>query len=363
MSERRLGIGLIGAGHIGGFHSRSLRGVLRRGLAEGEYLGVCDRDGERAEAFATAADLPLCTTEPQRLIDDPRISVVYVCTPTAEHRDLVLAAAAAGKAIFCEKPLATTLADVRRMTEAVQAAGVTNQVGLVLRHAPIFNVLKQLLDDPRLGRPMTVIFRDDQFFPIQGRYQSTWRKDFAAAGGGTLIEHSIHDLDLLRWLFGDVRRLRAQTRNLAGHDRIEDLAIVELEHESGCLATLTSVWHNVLSRPSLRQIEIFFENGYFALDQDHLGPIRSTTLDGGSRELSGDEVMQRYLSQVGMASEDEGIANRWSFEDLFFLRAVATGRPAYPDFAIALRAHELVDAAYRSAAEDGRTIPLGPTDP
>ena len=354
------GIGLIGAGHIGGFHARAVRGVLRRGLVEGEYVGVCDRDGERAEAFATAADLPLCTTDPQRLIDDPRINAIYVCTHTAEHRDLVLAAAAAGKAIFCEKPLATTLADVRRMAEAVHAAGVTNQVGLVLRHAPIFNVLQQLLADSALGRPMTVIFRDDQFFPIQGHYESAWRKDFAAAGGGTLIEHSIHDLDLLRWLFGDVCRLRAQTRNLAGHDRIEDLAIVELEHESGCLTTLTSVWHNVLSRRSLRQIEIFFENGYFALDQDHLGAIRyATAAEDGPRELSAGEVMARYLTQVGKASQEyEAILNRWSFEDLFFLRAVAAGQMAHPDFEVALRAHELVDAAYRSAADDGRAVTL-----
>ena len=346
-----LRVGLIGAGHIGGAHARAIRGVLQHELAGAAYVAVADRELVRARRFAELAGLPHALHDGHALIDLADVDAVYICTPTREHRDLMLHAAAAGKAIFCEKPLAVDLVTARDLTAAVQAAGVTNQVGLILRYSPIFVVLKQLIADPRLGRAMTVLFRDDQFFPIQGHYASTWRKDAKVAGGGALIEHSIHDLDLLRWLLGEPARLRAETRNFAGHQGIEDLAQVTLGYAGGCVATLVSIWHNVLSRPSLRQIELFFENGYFALDRDFLGSIRMHTSWGGEHELSEAAVFERYCAIAGIHAEAErDAARRWSLQDLAFLRAAAAGGPAFPDFAVALRAHELVDAVYRSAA-------------
>ncbi len=346
-----LRVGLIGAGHIGAAHARAIRGVLQRGLVEARYLAVADREIARAQRFAELANLPHVFADGHALIEHPEVDAVYVCTPTREHSDLVLHAAAAGKAVFCEKPLAVSLAAARALTEAVQAAGITNQVGLVLRYSPIFVVLKQLLADPRLGRAMALIFRDDQFFPIQGHYASTWRREFAVTGGGALIEHSIHDLDLLRWLLGEPAWLRAETRNFAGHQGIEDLEQVTLGYAGGCVATLVSVWHNVLSRPSLRRIEVFCENGYLALDDDFLGPIRLHTTWAGEQELDEAEVFERYCAIAGIeAGPEREAARRWSLQDLDFLRAASAQAPAFPDFAVALRAHELVDAVYRSAA-------------
>jgi len=346
-----LRVGLIGAGHIGGAHARAIRGVLQRGLVEARYIAVADREIARARRFAELAQLPHVFADGHALIDHPEVDAVYVCTPTREHYELVLHAAAARKAVFCEKPLAVNLAAARELTRAVQAAGVTNQVGLILRFSPIFVVLKELMADPRLGRPMALIFRDDQFFPIQGHYASTWRREVAVTGGGALIEHSIHDLDLLRWLLGEPAWLRAEASNFAGHEGIEDLAQVTLGYASGCVATLVSVWHNVLSRPSLRRIELFFENGYFALDDDFLGPIRRHTTWSGEQELRGDEVFERYCAIAGIEAEPErDAARRWSLQDLAFLRAASMRAPAFPDFSVALRAHELVDAVYRSAA-------------
>ncbi|HLZ71081.1 MAG TPA: Gfo/Idh/MocA family oxidoreductase [Dehalococcoidia bacterium] len=346
-----LRVGLVGAGHIGGAHARAIRGVIRRELADAEYVAVADREIDRARRFAELAALRHVFADGHALIGHPEVDAVYVCTPTREHRELVLHAARAGKAIFSEKPLAVDLATAREMTAAVQAAGVTNQVGLVLRFSPILTVLKDLTGDARLGRPMALIFRDDQFFPIQGHYASAWRKDVALAGGGALIEHSIHDLDLLRWLLGEPEWLRAETRNYAGHAGIEDLAHVTLGYDGGCVATLVSIWHNVLSRPSLRRIEVFFENGYFTVDHDFLGPIRMHTSWAGPAELSEAQVLDRYFALAGIEGEaEQQAAQRWSLQDLAFLRAAAAHRLAFPDFAVALRAHELVDAVYHAAA-------------
>lgn len=351
-------VGLIGCGLIGTFHSRSVAGVIKLGLVDARYVAVCDRIEERAQEFARLAGAAMCTTDPDELIASPEVNTVYVCTPTAEHKALVRKAAAAGKHVFCEKPLAPSLAEAREMFDAVRSAGVRHQVGLILRHSPIESVLKQLTSDPQLGRLMTVVLRDDQCFPIEGHYRSTWRGNVAMTGGGTLIEHSIHDLDALIWLCGDIESLRAETRNYAGHEGVEDLASVTFRFASGATGQLASVWHDIANRNTHRLLELFFERGYFAIDEDYLGPIRyETYASNGPAALSEEEVRQRYLDLVGLTDDAHADAlRRFSFEDLFFLRAIAGERDAYPGFDVALRAHELVDAVYRSAADGGAQV-------
>ena len=111
--------------------------------------------------------------------------------------DLVAAVVAAGKPVFCEKPLGVDLAAAKAMVETVEAGGVINQVGLVLRASPAFRWLHEQVTSDATGAAMSMVFRDDQYIPIQGMYDSTWRSDPARAGSGALLEHSIHDLDLI----------------------------------------------------------------------------------------------------------------------------------------------------------------------
>jgi UDP-N-acetyl-2-amino-2-deoxyglucuronate dehydrogenase len=353
-------VGLIGAGNIGRFHARGLHGLTRMGLVDATYVAVCDRDPERAEQFARIAGLQFWTSDPDELISSPDINTIYVCTPTGEHKALVLKAAAAGKHVFCEKPLARTLADAREMYDAVRAAGVRHQVGLVLRHSPVCLVLKEMMSDPQLGRPMAVCFRDDQFFPIQGHYASSWRKDFALTGGGALIEHSIHDIDILTLLLGDIKSVRAETRNFAGHEGIEDLAAVTMHFVSGATGHLMSLWHDILSRGSSRLLEFFFERGYFTVDNDFFADIRyETHATNGPAIMPDEDVRRRYLAMMGLQGDEYATAlAKHSLEDLFFLRAIAEDRDPYPGFDVAVRAHELVDAIYRSAADGGRAVAI-----
>ncbi len=353
-----LGVGLIGCGFIGRFHSTGIRAAIRRGLVDAEYVAVCDSDPERARSFADVTGARLVTTDPSEVINSPDVNVVYVCVPTSGHKGLVLQAAAAGKHVFCEKPLATNLADVEEMVAAVEAAGVKHGVGLILRHSPIFTVLKSLAEDATLGRLMAIAFRDDQFFPLQGHYGSDWRADKAIVGAGTLLEHSIHDADILHWFGGTPKSIRGAVRNFAGHDGVEDLATAHIEFESGAIAELVSIWHSVLGRPSTRRFELFFEKGLFAIDNDFLGPIHLQTHAANARTITEEEVRSRYLDIVGLQDAEFEATLRYSFEDYFFLKAVEENRPAFPDFRVALAAHRIVDAVYRSAAENGAPVAL-----
>jgi predicted dehydrogenase len=355
---RALGIGLIGCGFIGRFHSTAIRDIIRRGLLDLRYAAVCDLDESRAQSFADITGAPLVTTDARELIASPAVDIVYICVPTAGHRSLVLDSAAQGKHIFCEKPLAATLAEVEEMLAAVEKAGIGAGVGLILRHSPILTVLKSLTEDPTLGCLMTIIFRDDQFFPIQGHYESEWRKDRTVVGAGTLLEHSIHDVDVLRWFAGDVTSVRGTIRNFAGHEGVEDLATAHLEFENGAQAQLVSVWHNVLARPSSRRLEIFLENGYFHIEHDFLGSITYQKHGEGAIVLSEEDVRKRYLELTGLDEATFADPLRYSLEDYFFLRAVSTNSHPFPDFRIALEAHRIVDAIYRSAAAGGESIAL-----
>jgi predicted dehydrogenase len=332
-------VGFFGAGLIATYHSKS----LHVSAAEVTWGGVYDPVPERAEQFALASGATVCGSEDEVL---DSCDVVYVCTWTAEHPRLVAAAAERGLAVFCEKPLAVDLAAATEMAQAVERAGVVNQVGLVLRHSPAFGMLKALAEDPSSGRPMSVVFRDDQFIPIQGTYASTWRGDVTKAGAGTLLEHSIHDLDMLEHVLGRVVSVSAATAGFHEIDGIEDVASVLLRFANGATGTLQSVWHDVLERPSLRRVELFCERAYAVLEGDWFGPVEWLSDGSGPKRVGGDELIEEAARRgAALGNPDE-----------LFIDAVVRGAPASPSFADALRAHTLADAVYRSAAEGGVPI-------
>jgi predicted dehydrogenase len=344
-------VGFLGGGFIAHYHGK----MLHASEADAAIVAVHDPDPDKASSFAAKSGASVVASEDELL---GMVDAVYVATWTAEHLRLVTKVADAGLPVFCEKPLATNLADVRSMVDAVERAGVVNQVGLVLRDSPAFLYLRHLVSRPESGRVMSVVFRDDQFIPIQGMYGSNWRADPTKAGAGTLLEHSIHDLDLLDWLFGPTTSVHGRTSCFHGIEGIEDVTVASLALAGGGLASLTSIWHDVLSRPSLRRVEVFCENAYYVLEGDVDGPIR-WTLDGPGGEAGPADDGSISGAALLDALAGAGIALR--NPDGAFIRAIVDGTPAYPAFADALRAHQLAAAIYASASEGGSPIATAPT--
>ena len=199
--------------------------------------------------------------DPLDVISDPAVEAVMITAPTATHLDLVRATLAAGKPLFCEKPLAPTFGDVRTICDAVNSSGVTAQVGFHSRFHPIMNRLQRTVESGELGRAMGYTLRDDQYWPtgdvVPGH--SSWRSDRAQAGGGALLEHSIHSADIVSWLFGPAVRVYARSRAVFGYD-VEDVAAVTVEHESGVVGTILTIFNGVRGREE-RRFEVFFERG------------------------------------------------------------------------------------------------------
>ncbi len=349
-----LNVGFVGTGVIAWAHAIGLRAMIAAGVVEAEVVAVHDLDDGRAAGFAAATG---AVAVPSAAAVLERCDAVWVCTPTAAHAAVVQAAAAAGRAVFCEKPLAPDLAGAEALAAVVADAGVPAQVGLVLRSTPVFRALRDVVASGELGAPITAVFRDDQYFPVQGIYGSTWRADAAVAGGGCLIEHSIHDLDILRFCLGEVTEVSARTAFFSGYPGVEDLATVSLQFATGASAELVSVWHDILSRPSTRRVEVFGRRAMAWLEDDHLGPLHVQTGEGVEVRAC---PVPEWVEGLPLGHDEVGLVIRMYCQaDREFLDDVAAGRAPGPGFAEAVVAHRLVDAAYRSAAAGG--VPLAPS--
>jgi predicted dehydrogenase len=344
-------IGLVGCGHIGTVHAYVIQQLSEALLIDAALTATFDADPKRAERVARRHG-----GEPAASVAElvAAVDVVWVCTWTSAHLDAVDAAADAGRPIFCEKPLGPDLASSERVTSALLR--VPHQVGLVLRWSPVFERAAQIIASGDYGRPMATILRDDQYFPIQGFYGSTWRKDVAHAGGGTLIEHSIHDIDVLHWLLGDPQTVSAHTASRFGHPGIEDTAAVTFAYADGSVAQLTSVWHQVLTRESGRHLEVFCEGAALWTDDDYLGPLYVQTSDG-TEEILG--VLPEWAGKLAVPEVYAKSIAHYGLQAKAFLDGLGpdlSGAGGHPGASEALAAHRLVDAAYRSAAAGGNPV-------
>lgn len=348
-----LRIGFVGTGLIAWAHALGLQAGITAGVLDASMTAVHDRDPARASSFAGHFGAAAFGSTAEVVAHS---DAVWVCTPTAAHRGAVEAAAAMDRALFCEKPLATDLAGAEAMAALVTSSGVPAQVGLVLRSTPVFRALRDLLASGELGPPMAVVFRDDQYFPIQGLYASAWRSDLEVAGGGCLLEHSIHDLDILRFCLGDVIELSCRTANYAGYEGIEDTATVSLRFSSGASAELVSVWHDILSRGSTRRVEVFCRRGMVWLDNDFLGPLHIQTSEGAEERPC---PSPGWVRNLPLGDDEIGLAIRmYADADRALVDAIGAARRPQPDFGEGVIAHRLVDAAYRSAAAGGTPVTL-----
>jgi predicted dehydrogenase len=178
----------------------------------------------------------------------------------------------------------------------------------------------------------------------------------AQAGGCCLLEHSIHDVDILRFCFGEVVGVSGRTANFSGHEGIEDRATVSLTYASGLEAHLTSIWHNILSRGSSRRLELFCEEGMVWLDDEFSGPLHVQTSGGVDVRPCPPPA---WVDDLPLERDEVGLAVRTYTEaDRGFVDAVRAGRAPEPSLDEALAAHRLVDAAYRSAAAGGAPVTL-----
>lgn len=234
-------------------------------------------------------------------------------------------------------------------------------VGFHSRFHPLVRRLHDTVAGGELGAPMAYAVRDDQYWPtgqvVEGH--SSWRSDRSQSGGGALIEHSIHAVDILCWLFGPVSRVQARARQVFGYG-VEDAAVVSLAHTSGVVGSLVTVFNGVRGREE-RRMEVFFERGAVEVTTDFMvgapeDGYREQRPDARPVDLDLDELRQGHFAALGLTRTDFLFYTYPA--DRAWVLAVQEGRPASPGFADALAAHRVVDAAYRSVAAGGKEVDL-----
>jgi len=347
-------IGLIGAGLLGLTHGVSLAILRNAGICDLELISVFDPNNAAAESLAKNLGFRNAAASVEQIIEDREIDTVFITSPTRFHKESVLAAAAGGKNIFCEKPLFVDVGGAREMGDAVKKAGVTAGVGLVLHYSPTYRFIRKMIAATDAGLPIVVTLRDDQCFPIRGLHHTSWRADPSVSGGGALIEHSIHDLDLLTWFFGRPRIADASVGYRTKREGIEDYARVTMKFENGMEGMLASIWHDMVTRASNRRIEIMFERLFIATDHDIIGPVEYTRGDEGPVVVGRDHILTAFLEELGLSdplfqSLDYQTFGPYTVEDYFFIKAVQARTDYLPGFPDAVTAHELVDEIYRTA--------------
>jgi UDP-N-acetyl-2-amino-2-deoxyglucuronate dehydrogenase len=354
MTGKRVGIALVGCGSNGQIHADGLAklvadGDIRAVAAVDPSPGALDAANRNCAFETRGSDLALA-------VDNPVVDAVLVSGPTATHAVTIEAAITAGKAVMSEKPLAPDFATVESLVDLVVTSGLVGQVGFQSRFNPMFTYLKRVVDERIFGLPLGYMLREDQFWPtgsvVAGH--SSWRSDPELAGGGALLEHTIHGCDLLAWLFGPAATVSARTRSVFGFG-VEDVATAQVAHENEVVGTITTAFNGVEGREE-RRLEIFFEQATVEITGDFvIGATEDSFVIHHPRaepERPDLGALRRELFTSYGVVRDDFIFYQY-VADRAFVHAVREGRPASPDFDDAWRAHAIVEAAYRSAAAAG----------
>ncbi|HMF30872.1 MAG TPA: Gfo/Idh/MocA family oxidoreductase [Candidatus Lokiarchaeia archaeon] len=366
MAQRvEIRIGLIGAGLKGQHHLRVLKDIIDSGLfadrAHIHIVAVADNDADRLQLVADQFGIPATYADGFDLITRADANCIYICTPTAFHKDLCLAAIAEGKDVYCEKPVAFTVDDIGDIIRARnELGGVLVQVGMEGRSLPVIPYLKQVVtaNGDKLGRLMNINFRDTQLKPYTNdpSHPSTWRRERIFAGHGILFEHSVHDLDALLDVFGGVSRVYANVKYYAGYEQIEDSAAVLLELHSGATIAMTCVWNNIVLDERL--VEIFFENAYIKLRYGDAG-LETVFRLGGEEPQPLDQMaaMSAFIEDLNLPTMDPIPVDPCRYANIRWMDHLIRREPAYPSLEDARAVQFVIEAIYRSA-ETGEPVAL-----
>ena len=231
-ARAKLNVGLIGLGRLGRIYARD----LSTRIACTRLVAVADVDRSAVDEITGEFDVPFGTTNPEDLISHPSVDAVVIVTPTSTHRAVTEAAAASGKAVFCEKPLSISLDEASAIKHAVERSGIFFQMGFMRRFDRGFAAAKQRLGEGAIGE--AVVFKSTSRDPFRPSVEYADPR----SSGGLILDMGIHDFDLARWFMGEVATVQAIGGVLAypelGAVGDIDNAIISLVFTSGRLGVV-----------------------------------------------------------------------------------------------------------------------------
>lgn len=262
--EKKIRFGVIGAGMAGPLNAGALRDI-----PEAEIVAFSTRKEAVCKKFCEEYDIPRYYTDYEEMLKCDDIDAICVGTPPHLHEEMVIKAAKAGKHVMCEKPIAINLNEADRMIEACKEAGVKLGVIFMYRFMDEAVKIKKAIDEGKLGRLISVdcsgkCFRSDEYY-ASGEWRGTWKGE----GGGSLMSQTIHFIDLMLYLTGDVSSLTGRYMTTI-HPEIEvdDIANASFKMKNGAIGTVQS---GTAVRPGYpRHIEIHGEKGTIKIVEEEI---------------------------------------------------------------------------------------------
>ena len=364
-----LGVGLIGTGFMGRAHALAFHNARSTFdlPVQLKLVALADADAARAQQCADTWGFARSHADWQQLINDPEVGLVAITTPNHLHFPMAMAALEAGKAVYCEKPLAVSLAQAEQMQRAAKAAGVVTRAGYNYQHNPIIGLARQMIDRGELGQIISFQGEFSEDFMGDPQAPWSWRCDSAHAGGA-LADLGSHLLAMARYLLGDVESVCADSNTVhpsrpasKGSQQQRDIAIDDQTHAllrfaNGARGTFSSSWlkHGYKNHLSF---EISGTQGTLAFDQERLNELQVCRAGDGFQRVLAGPSLPGYAAFCPAPGHQLGYNELKTLEVHALIQAIAGIANEGPDFEEAWQVERLA-AAIRVAAREQRWVAL-----
>jgi predicted dehydrogenase len=330
--------------------------VLGRGAQRGdviELVGCFSRDAGRRRAFQEEFGVPHAAQTYAELLADPGVEGVIVTTPNDTHKEVILEALSAGKAVYVDKPIAHTLEDAIAIQAAVRSAALPFSVGHSARRLAGHREIRRWYEAGKLGDVSIVEtnFSNERGLELD---ESTWRFYSAKSPGGSLIQLGVHHADNLQFLLGPVKSVNANVKRLFTRAEVPDAAMVICEFESGTLAHISSGWASPgVYRMNVQgtKANLFYDVDFTHWDDSHLADKFSTlrTQSYGESELRDvklprSDMFREQLDEFALAIRGEAQIEVGAREAINALAVVRAALESSARKGSAVEVAEVIDA-------------------
>jgi predicted dehydrogenase len=363
---KKLGIGIIGTGFMGKAHAFAYRAALAAfpEIPTPVLRSIADVDAASAARAAAQYGFETSTGNWHELINDPAVDVVSITTPNSLHKEMAMAAIAAGKHVHCEKPLSPTIADSVEMVKAAEAKGVQTQVGFNYIKNPMLKLARQMVEAGELGEitGFRGIHAEDYMHDPQSPW--TWRID-PSGGPGVIADLGSHIIGMARFLLGDIAEVNADVRTVIKQRpvargslnlkpvEVDDVARILVNFGCGCGGTIEANWIQTGRKMQLG-FELTGEKGSLVFTQERFNELHFYRA-GGDPKTSGFTKIESgpqhapYGNFCVAGGHGLGFNDLKTIEMAEFLGAIGSGTKSGPDFREACEIQKVVDAAIRSS--------------
>lgn len=370
LAAKELGIGIIGTGFMGKAHAFAYRAALAAfpDIPVPRLEMIADVNEALASKAAHQYGFARSSADWRTLVNDPRIDVVSITTPNTLHKEMALAAIAAGKHVHCEKPLSPSLADSLVMVEAAEKAGVATQVGFNYIKNPLLKQARDMIAAGELGEitGFRGIHAEDYMHDPQGPW--TWRID-PSGGPGVIADLGSHIIGMARFLLGGIAEVSADVRTVIKQRpvargsketkpvEVDDVARILVNFERGCGGTIEANWI-ATGRKMQLGFEISGDKGSLVFTQERLNELLFYRA-GGDAKTNGYMKIESGPQHPPYGEFCIAGGHQLGFNDLKtiemgeFLRAIGRGEMSTPDFREAYEIQKVVDAAIASSKARG----------